>query len=79
MSIENLKAFDPFADAAKGDDEGVQVRSQRVLYLFSSLCKKFLCIGWSGSHKNPTEERSENANNCSGIDGNTIRVLSPCV
>lgn len=22
--IENLKAFDPFADAAKGDDEGVQ-------------------------------------------------------
>ena len=24
MSIENLKAFDPFADAAKGDDEGGQ-------------------------------------------------------
>lgn len=24
MSIENLKGFDPFADAAKGDDEGVQ-------------------------------------------------------
>jgi len=24
MSIENLKAFDPFADAAKGDEEGVQ-------------------------------------------------------
>ena len=22
--IENLKAFDPFADAAKGDDEAVQ-------------------------------------------------------
>jgi len=24
MSIENLKAFDPFADAAKGDEDGVQ-------------------------------------------------------
>merc|ERR1712088_274673 len=24
MSIENLKSFDPFADAAKGDEEGVQ-------------------------------------------------------
>ena len=24
FSIENLKAFDPFADAAKGNDEGVQ-------------------------------------------------------
>jgi len=24
MSIENLKPFDPFADAAKGDEEGVQ-------------------------------------------------------
>ena len=24
MSIENLKAFDPFADANKGDDESVQ-------------------------------------------------------
>lgn len=24
MSIENLKGFDPFADAAKGDEEGVQ-------------------------------------------------------
>ena len=23
-NIENLKAFDPFADAAKGDDESVQ-------------------------------------------------------
>ena len=23
-NIENLKGFDPFADAAKGDDEGVQ-------------------------------------------------------
>ena len=23
-NIENLKAFDPFADAAKGNDEGVQ-------------------------------------------------------
>lgn len=24
MSIENLKSFDPFADAAKGDEDGVQ-------------------------------------------------------
>merc|ERR1711902_185061 len=24
MSIENIKTFDPFADAAKGDDDGVQ-------------------------------------------------------
>jgi translation initiation factor 1 len=24
MSIENLKGFDPFADAAKGDEDGVQ-------------------------------------------------------
>ena len=23
-NIENLKGFDPFADAAKGDDDGVQ-------------------------------------------------------
>jgi translation initiation factor 1 len=24
MSIENIKTFDPFADAAKGDEDGVQ-------------------------------------------------------
>ena len=29
-NIENLKAFDPFADAAKGDEEGVQVFSVLV-------------------------------------------------
>ena len=27
MSIENFVAFDPFADAAKGNDEGVQVKN----------------------------------------------------
>ena len=31
-NIENLKAFDPFADAAKGDDEAVQDGLVHVRY-----------------------------------------------
>ena len=37
-NIENLKAFDPFADAAKGDDEAVQDGLVHVRYDDPSSC-----------------------------------------